>query len=72
MENKTNVLAIISFVLSVLFLVPFTGIVGFILGIISLNQIKTTNERGSGLAITAVTLGGLAILFWFLAVIGSL
>jgi hypothetical protein len=71
MENKTNTLAIISFIASLLFFIPLTGIAGFIMGIISLSQINESGERGRGMAITSIVLGALSLMFWFFAVIGS-
>jgi len=38
--------------------IPFLPIVGFILGIIALNQISKTKEKGKFLAICAIILGG--------------
>ncbi|HNR53049.1 MAG TPA: DUF4190 domain-containing protein [Candidatus Dojkabacteria bacterium] len=60
--TKKNSLAIISFILSIL--APFTGfsllgILGLFLGILSLNQIKVSNENGKGLAITAIIIGSI-------------
>jgi hypothetical protein len=70
MEKKTNTLAIISFVAVMLFFVPFTGIAGFIMGIVSLSQINETGESGKGMAITAIVLGSLSVAFWFFYVLG--
>lgn len=49
---RTNPLAIAAFVSSFLI-----GVTGVILGFIALNQIKTTGERGRGLAIAALVVG---------------
>jgi len=56
---KNNKCAIIGFVLSLIsiFGVGLAGIVGMIFGIVALNQIKYTKERGKGLAITAIIIG---------------
>lgn len=53
----TNVLAIISFVTS---LVGF-GLVGVVTGHISLSQIKRTQEQGRGLALAGVIVGYVGI-----------
>ena len=50
-KAKTNTLAVVGFILA--FIVPF---VGFILSIISLNQIKKKNEGGKGLAISGIVI----------------
>jgi Domain of unknown function (DUF4190) len=49
---RTNALGIAAFVSSFLI-----GVTGVILGFIALNQIKTTGERGRGLAIAALVVG---------------
>ncbi|MET3175964.1 UNVERIFIED_ORG: hypothetical protein ABIB52_003837 [Arthrobacter sp. UYCu721] len=49
---RTNPLAIAAFVSSF-----FIGATGVILGFIALNQIRTTGERGRGLAIAALVVG---------------
>ena len=54
---KTNVLAIVSLVTSILGI----GIVGVITGHIGLHQIKTTGEQGRGLAIAGLIIGYLQI-----------
>jgi len=48
-EQKYNILSILGFIFG--FLAP---LVGLILAIIALNQIKKTGERGRGLAIAAI------------------
>ncbi|MBI3185189.1 MAG: DUF4190 domain-containing protein [Myxococcales bacterium] len=66
--QKTNVLAIISLVSSVICCAP----AGIICGIIALNQIKANpNESGKGLAMAGIIVGGLGMLFWLLSVVGS-
>jgi peptidyl-prolyl cis-trans isomerase B (cyclophilin B) len=49
---KTNTIAIAALVSSF-----FIGPTGVILGLIAMNQIKTTGERGHGLAIAALIVG---------------
>lgn len=61
--TKTNTLAIISLVASLIGL--FTGIgflVGIICGHISLSQIKKTAEQGRGLAVAGLIIGYIGIL----------
>lgn len=53
---RTNVLAIIALVGSF-----FIGLVGVICGAISLTQIKRTGEKGRGLAIAGIAVGGAQI-----------
>jgi peptidyl-prolyl cis-trans isomerase B (cyclophilin B) len=68
---RTNVLAIVSLVTSIIGL----SLVGVITGHIGLNQIKKTGEEGRGLAIAGLIIGyiGLAfVLLWFFAFGGLL
>lgn len=62
-----NVLAILGFIG-----VFFFGLVGIILGHISLSQIKRTGERGRGLALAATIIGYARIVVDFLAVMAFL
>ena len=57
--TKYNKLSITGFVLSIIsiFGIVLSGLVGFILGIIALVQIKHTKEKGKGLAIAAIIIG---------------
>jgi len=50
---KTNVLAIVSLVLSI---IGF-NVVAIILGFVAMNQVKKTGESGRGLALAAVIIG---------------
>lgn len=74
---KTNTLAIISLVTSILW---GTALVGVITGHIALSQIKRTGESGRGLALAGVIIGYvgigsalLGIVLWmgFIAVVAS-
>ena len=58
-EQKYNKSAVIGLVLSIIsiFGVGLAGIVGFILGIVALTQIKHTKEKGKGIAIAAIIIG---------------
>ena len=50
------------------------SIVGIALGLVAMNQIKTTREGGQGLAIAGVAVGGLTLLInliWTIAVFSS-
>lgn len=49
---RTDTLAIAAFASSF-----FIGVTGVILGFVALNQIRTTGERGRGLAIAALVIG---------------
>lgn len=65
---KTNVLAIVSLIASlvgIIFILPFVGsLVGVITGHMSLSQIKRTGEQGRGLALAGTIVGyvGLGII----------
>ncbi|WP_375387342.1 DUF4190 domain-containing protein [uncultured Amnibacterium sp.] len=62
--ERWNVLAIVGFVLA--FVVSLGAV---ICGHIALSQIKRTGEKGRGLALAAVILGYLGILFGIIAII---
>ncbi len=47
------------------------SIVGIVLGILALNQIKQTREGGQGLAIAGIALGGVAVFGWLLVMVFS-
>lgn len=69
--QKTNGLAIASFVMS---LVGF-GFIAAIMGHVALGQISRQNEAGRGLALAGVIIGWVATaigLFWFIAFAGAL
>lgn len=71
--QKTNVLAIVSMIVSILgaiWVLPGIGsLAGAIMGHISLNQLKTSGEKGRGMALAGVIVGwiGLGIMALFLA-----
>ncbi|MCB9442192.1 MAG: DUF4190 domain-containing protein [Mycolicibacterium sp.] len=46
-----------------------SAVVGLILGIIGMNQIKRTGEDGNGMALTGIILGGLAVAGWIVYLI---
>jgi len=48
-----------------LIMVPILGsIAGVVLGIIALNRIKESGQRGKGMAIAGIITGGIGVLFW--------
>ena len=57
--SKYNKLSITGFILSIIsiFGIGLAGLVGFVLGIVALTQIKHTKEKGKGLAIAAIIIG---------------
>ncbi len=64
---KTNVLAIVSLVISILGF----NIIAIILGAIALSQIKKTGENGRGLAIAGIIIGAISIvliIIWIIAI----
>ena len=71
-NQKTNVVSLVGFILSLMFFIPFSGVASFILGIIGMNQISERKEAGKGFAVTAIVIGSLSLLFWFFAIIGSI
>ena len=58
-KPKYNKSAIIGLTLSIIaiFGVGLSGMIGFILGIVALVQIKHTREKGKGIAIAAIIIG---------------
>ena len=65
---RTNALAIVSFVTSI---IGF-GLVGVITGHIALSQIKKTHEQGRGLALAGVIIGYVSIAAAAVIVVGML
>jgi hypothetical protein len=65
-SQKTNTLAIASLVASVIGVLPFVcgvgSIIGIVLGVVALNQIKSTGESGRGLAIAGIAVGAVTFL----------
>ncbi|MEV8533869.1 septum formation family protein [Streptomyces sp. NPDC051211] len=64
--QKTNALAVVAFVMSIVCAVPFIPLV---LGLIALSQIRKGGEKGKGLAIAAVVIHGVTIAFYAILVI---
>jgi len=64
---KNSPLAVVAFVLSLLFFIPILPIIGTILGIIALVVIsKNPNQKGKGFAIAAIIIGILVFFFQIL------
>jgi len=55
-------LAIAAFLVSLVWLYGVTSVVAIVLGGVALRRIKQREERGRGLAITAIVIGGVGIL----------
>lgn len=66
-SEKWNVLAIVSFVGS---LIGFS-LIASILGFVALSQIKKTGERGRGLALAAVIIGIATLVLYIILIIVS-
>jgi Domain of unknown function (DUF4190) len=58
---RTNVLAIVGFILSF-----FVTVAGIVVSFIALSQIKRTGEGGHGLALAGVILGFVFSFFWII------
>jgi Domain of unknown function (DUF4190) len=69
--TRTNGLAIASLVLGILWLFWLGSLVGLILGLVALKQIKSRNQRGRGIAIAGVVLGVLGLLILVIAIIAA-
>uniref|UniRef100_UPI0013E3F01B DUF4190 domain-containing protein n=1 Tax=Microbacterium sp. CPCC 204701 TaxID=2493084 RepID=UPI0013E3F01B len=72
-QPKTNVLAIVSLVASIvgfIGLLPIIGSIGAIItGHISLNQIKTNGENGRGMALAGTIVGYVGLGLWIIGTI---
>ncbi|WP_221888801.1 DUF4190 domain-containing protein, partial [Streptomyces sp. WAC05292] len=55
---KTNTLAVVAFVLSLLCVLP---LIPMILGIVAIRQIRARGEKGTGLAVAAIILNGITV-----------
>ncbi|MBV8430112.1 MAG: DUF4190 domain-containing protein [Solirubrobacterales bacterium] len=69
--TSTNGLAIASLVLGILWLFWLGSLVGLILGVVALKQIKIRNQRGRGIAIAGVVLGILGLVVLVIGIIGA-
>lgn len=67
----TNGLAIASLVLSLLGLTCYgvTSVIGVILGIVAMNQVKQSGQEGRGMALAGVIIGGVSIALWVIGII---
>ena len=69
--TSTNGLAITSLVLGILWLFWVGSLVGLILGLVALKQIKSRNQRGRGIAIAGVVLGMLGLVLLVIGIAGA-
>jgi len=73
MDNqKYSNRAILGFVLSLIFMIPLVSIIGFIISIIALKEIKKSRESGRGLAIAGIIIGAVFGIVQVIALIGFL
>ena len=72
-QPKTNVLAIVSLIASIvgfIGLLPIVGSIGAVItGHISLNQLKTNGENGRGMALAGTIVGYVGLALWILGII---
>lgn len=72
-QRRTNVLAIVSLVGSISGVLCFIGsLVGIITGVIAINQIKRTGEKGWGLAVAGAAAGIAGLLLYIVMVAAAL
>ena len=69
--TRTNGLAIASLVLGILWLFWLGSLVGLILGLVALKQIKDRNQHGRGIAIAGVVLGILGLVALVIGIISA-
>ncbi len=67
--TRTNGLAIASLVLGILWLFWLGSLVGLVLGLVALKQIKDRNQGGRGIAIAGVVLSVLWLVGFVVAII---
>ncbi|MEU9253719.1 DUF4190 domain-containing protein [Streptomyces sp. NPDC048270] len=65
-SEKTNTLAVVAFLMSILCAIP---LVPLILGIIALRQIRERRQKGRGLAIAAIVIHCVTLVFYALALV---
>lgn len=71
--QRTNVLAISSLVASLLGLLFWPlALVGAVLGVVAISQIKRTGEAGHGMAVAGTAVGGAAVVLSFVLAIAAL
>lgn len=70
-QNRTNGMALASLICSVAGLVTcaLSSVVGVILGVVALGQIKKTGEEGRGMALAGVIVGGVVTALMIVGVI---
>ncbi|GGI08825.1 DUF4190 domain-containing protein [Egicoccus halophilus] len=59
--SRTNALAIVAFVLSLLWFGGLTSLAGIVVGVVARRQIAVSGEGGRGLATAAVVLGAVGL-----------
>ena len=69
--TSTNGLAIASLVLGILWLFWLGSLVGLILGVVALKQIKSRNQGGRGIAIAGVVLGIVGLVLFVVVLIAG-
>ena len=69
--TRTNGLAIASLVLGILWLFWLGSLVGLVLGLVALKQIKGRNQGGRGIAIAGVVLSVLGLVVFVIAIVGT-
>lgn len=56
-QSETNAMAMGSLIASIVgLLVPFSSIVGIVLGLVAINQIKKTHQSGYGMAVAGIVI----------------
>jgi hypothetical protein len=69
--GNVNTLAIVSLVLSVLWICWLGSIAGLIIGFLALKQINTSNQSGRGFAMAGIIISGLSLALIFLLIISQ-
>ncbi|WP_051399473.1 DUF4190 domain-containing protein [Haloechinothrix halophila] len=71
-DRGTNGLAVAALVLGIVGFLPPSPLVGLVLGIIALTQVKRRHERGKGMAVAGVVLSSLWIVLFVIVIIAGI
>lgn len=68
-EKKLNTMAVVGFISSLVFFIPFSDLAGLIISIIGLRDAARKDEGGKGMAIAGIIISSLRLVFSFLIII---
>lgn len=62
-EKNLNTMAVVGFISSLIFFLPFTDLAGLMISIVGLKNVAKKDEGGSGLAIAGIVISSLRLAF---------